>query len=193
MSNLVQSIRDKGIEAFIEAEDSLPQSMDEIKAVAKQAANAICQRFENLAQMQEQMQALSREAANAESDWYHFVPFIGRNKREKQIDILVGKNALQDIHNAELLNLQQASIALSLLSTKLSSAMINEIRACVKKGFEDTDGRIKRLSQNSQRQAKLMIQSIKKESSSKWGFVVKALIIFLAVACGAYCAVKFAL
>lgn len=63
MSNLVQSIRDKGIEAFIEAEDSLPQSVDEIKAVAKQAANA-------------------------ESDWYHFVPFIGRNKREKQIDIL---------------------------------------------------------------------------------------------------------
>ena len=55
MSNLVQSIRDKGIEAFIEAEDSLPQSMDEIKAVAKQATNAICQRFENLAQMQEQM------------------------------------------------------------------------------------------------------------------------------------------
>lgn len=168
MSNLVQSIRDKGIEAFIEAEDSLPQSMDEIKAVAKQAANA-------------------------ESDWYRFMPFIGRNKREKQIDILVEKNALQDIHNAELLNLQQASIALSLLSTKLSSAMINEIRACVKKGFEDTDGRIKRLSQNSQRQAKLMIQSIKKESSSKWGFVVKALIIFVAVACGAYCAVKFAL
>lgn len=41
MSNLVQSIRDKGIEAFIEAEDSLPQSMDEIKAVAKQAANAM--------------------------------------------------------------------------------------------------------------------------------------------------------
>lgn len=63
----------------------------------------------------------------------------------------------------------------------------------VKKGFEDTDGRIKRLSQNSQRQAKLMIQSIKKESSSKWGFVIKALIIFVAVACGVYCAVKFAL
>lgn len=129
----------------------MPQSMDEIKAVAKQAANAICQRFENLAQMQEQMQALSREAASAESDWYRFMQFIGRNKREKQIDILMEKNALQDIHNAELLNLQQASIALSLLSIKLSSAMINEIRVCVKKGFEDTDGRIKRLSQNSQR------------------------------------------
>lgn len=53
---------------------------------------------------------------------------------EKSKLIYLEKNALQDIHNAELLNLQQASIALSLLSTKLSSAMINEIRACVKKG-----------------------------------------------------------
>lgn len=57
--------------------------------------------------------------------------------------------------------LLQTSINLSLLSAKLISAMISEMQICVKKGFEDANGRIKKLSQNSEQQARLLIQKLK--------------------------------
>ncbi|MGX3044311.1 hypothetical protein [Helicobacter sp. T3_23-1056] len=199
MSNIVvQNIKNYGIEAFNDIDsDSLPQSVVEIKEVAKQASNTICQHFERLTEMQEEMQNLSYEARKAKSDLRNTLSlgFFGKSKNDKIMDILRDKSELQDEHNIELLKLQQVSIQLSLLSAKLGSAMISEMQICIKNGFEDTDGRIKKLSQNSQQQARLLIQNIKqsKKQNEKFGLVIKIAFIFVAIALGAFLAFKFAI
>ncbi|MGX3010715.1 hypothetical protein ACWIUD_04005 [Helicobacter sp. 23-1044] len=199
MSNVVaQNIKNYGIEAFNDIDsDSLPQSVAEIKEVAKQAANAICKHFERLTEMQEAMRNLSYEAKNAKSDLRNTLSLglFGKSKKDKKIDILTDKGALQDEHNIELLKLQQVSIQLSLLSAKLSSAMISEMQICIKNGFEDTNGRIKKLSQNSQQQVKLLMQNIEqsKKQNEKFGWIIKAIIAFVAIALGVFLAVKFAI
>lgn len=198
MSNIVvQDIKSRGIEAFSYIDsDSLPQSTAEIREIAKQAANAICQHFERLTDLQEEMQDLSSEAKNAKSDLKNrfSLGLFGESKNDKRMNLLTEKSILQDEHNIEMAKLLQTSISLSLLSTKLSSAMISEMQICVKKGFEDNDGRIKRLSQNSEQQAKLLIQNLKqtkgKASKMDWIMVV---VVFVAVALGAFIAVKFAM
>lgn len=198
MSNIVvQDIKSRGIEAFSYIDsDSLPQSTAEIREIAKQAANAICQHFEKLTDLQEEMQDLSWEAQNAESDWRNTLSFgiLGESKNDKRMNLLTEKSILQDEHNVEMAKLLQTSINLSLLSAKLSSAMISEMQICVKKGFEDTNGRIKKLSQNSEQQARLLIQNLKqaKGKANKMGWIM-AVIVFVAVALGAFIAVKFAM
>ena len=195
MNDLAQSIKNQGVNALINIdENALPQDIAEIKEIAKQASNGICGRFENLGEMQVQMRELSEKAANAETDLRNRFTFgiLGKNKTEKRVDILTEKSFLQDKHNDELLKLQRTSIAFSLLSARLGGAMINEMQKCIKKGFEDTDGRIKRLSENSKIQARLMIQDIKKQQSNK-GWIMWLLLGFVIVACGAYFVVKFAL
>lgn len=198
MSNIVvQDIKSRGIEAFSYIDsDSLPQSTAEIREIAKQAANAICQHFERLTDLQEEMQDLSSEAKNAKSDLKNrfSLGLFGESKNDKRMNLLTEKSILQDEHNIEMAKLLQTSISLSLLSTKLSSAMISEMQICVKKGFEDNDGRIKRLSQNSEQQAKLLIQNLKtnKGKASKMGWIM-AVVVFVAVALGAFIAVKFAM
>lgn len=198
MSNIVvQDIKSRGIEAFSYIDsDSLPQSTTEIREIAKQAANAICQHFEKLTDLQEEMQDLSWEAQNAESDWRNMLSFgiLGESKNDKRMNLLTEKSILQDEHNIEMAKLLQTSINLSLLSAKLSSAMISEMQICVKKGFEDTNGRIKKLSQNSEQQARLLIQNLKqaKGKANKMGWIM-AVVVFVAVALGAFIAVKFAM
>lgn len=197
MSNIVvQDIKSRGIEAFSYIDsDSLPQNTAEIREIAKQAANAICQHFERLTDLQEEMQDLSSEAKNAKSDLKNrfSLGLFGESKNDKRMNLLTEKSILQDEHNIEMAKLLQTSISLSLLSTKLSYAMISEMQICVKKGFEDNDGRIKRLSQNSEQQAKLLIQNLKqtKGKASKIGWIM-AVVVFVAVAFGAFIAVKFA-
>lgn len=198
MSNIVvQDIKSRGIEAFSYIDsDSLPQSTAEIREIAKQAANAICQHFERLTDLQEEMQDLSSEAKNAKSDLKNTLSFgfLGESKNDKRMNLLTEKSILQDEHNIEMAKLLQTSISLSLLSAKLSSAMINEMQICVKKGFENTDGRIKRLSQNSEKQAMLLIQNLKqtKGKASKMGWIM-AVVVFVVVALGAFIVAKFAM
>lgn len=198
MSNIVvQDIKSRGIEAFSYIDsDSLPQSTAEIKEIAKQAANAICQHFEKLTDLQEEMQDLSWEAKNVKSDLRNIfsLGLLGESKLEKKTNIYEEKSILQDEHNIEMAKLLQTSINLSLLSAKLSSAMISEMQICVKKGFEDTNGRIKKLSQNSEQQARLLIQNLKqaKGKANKMGWIM-AVVVFVAVAFGAFIAVKFAM
>ena len=189
MNDLVQTIKQDGVDALTSIDESaLPQSVAEIKEIAKQASSAICERFESLGELQEQMQELSERASEAETDLRNRFSFglLGKSKTEKQTEILVQKSTLQDRHNVELLTLQRTSIAFSLLSAKLGGAMVNELQRCIKEGFEDANGRIKRLSQNSQIQAKMLIQGIKKEQSSGKGWIVWALLGFVVVACGVY-------
>lgn len=198
MSNIVvQDIKSRGIEAFSYIDsDSLPQSTAEIREIAKQAANAICQHFERLTDLQDEMQDLSSEAKNAKSDLKNTLSFgfLGESKNDKRMNLLTEKSILQDEHNIEMAKLLQTSISLSLLSAKLSSAMINEMQICVKKGFENTDGRIKRLSQNSEKQAMLLIQNLKqtKGKASKMGWIM-AVVVFVVVALGAFIVAKFAM
>lgn len=198
MSNIVvQDIKSRGIEAFSYIDsDSLPQSTTEIREIAKQAANAICQHFERLTGLQEEMQDLSWEAKNVKSDLRNIfsLGLLGESKFEKKSNIYDKKSILQDEHNIEMAKLLQTSINLSLLSAKLSSAMISEMQICVKKGFEDTNGRIKKLSQNSEQQARLLIQNLKqaKGKANKMGWIM-AVVVFVAVALGAFIAVKFAM
>lgn len=198
MSNIVvQDIKSRGIEAFSYIDsDSLPQSTAEIREIAKQAANAICQHFEKLTDLQEEMQDLSWEAQNAESDLRNIfsLGLLGESKNDKKMNLLTEKSILQDEHNVEMAKLLQTSINLSLLSAKLSSAMISEMQICVKKGFEDTNGRIKKLSQNSEQQARLLIQNLKqaKGKANKMGWIM-VVVVFVAVALGAFIAVKFAM
>lgn len=198
MSNIVvQDIKSRGIEAFSYIDsDSLPQSTAEIREIAKQAANAICQHFERLTDLQEEMQDLSSEAKNAKSDLKNKLSFgfLGESKNDKRMNLLTEKSILQDEHNIEMAKLLQTSISLSLLSARLSSAMINEMQICVKKGFEDTNGRIKRLSQNSEKQAMLLIQNLKqtKGKASKMGWIM-AVIVFVVVVLGAFIVAKFAM
>lgn len=198
MSNIVvQDIKSRGIEAFSYIDsDSLPQSTAEIREIAKQAANAICQHFEKLTDLQEEMQDLSWEAQNAESDLRNIfsLGLFGESKNDKRMNLLTEKSILQDEHNIEMAKLLQTSINLSLLSAKLSSAMISEMQICVKKGFEDTNGRIKKLSQNSEQQARLLIQNLKqaKGKANKMGWIM-VVVVFVAVALGAFIAVKFAM
>ena len=198
MSNIVvQDIKSRGIEAFSYIDsDSLPQSTAEIREIAKQAANAICQHFERLTDLQEEMQDLSSEAKNAKSDLKNTLSFgfLGESKNDKRMNLLTEKSILQDEHNIEMAKLQQTSISLSLLSARLSSAMISEMQICVKKGFEDTNGRIKRLSQNSEKQAMLLIQNLKqtKGKASKMGWIM-AVVVFVVVALGAFIVAKFAM
>ena len=198
MSNIVvQDIKSRGIGAFSYIDsDSLPQSTAEIREIAKQAANAICQHFERLTDLQEEMQDLSSEAKNAKSDLKNTLSFgfLGESKNDKRMNLLTEKSILQDEHNIEMAKLLQTSISLSLLSAKLSSAMINEMQICVKKGFENTDGRIKRLSQNSEKQAMLLIQNLKqtKGKASKMGWIM-AVIVFVVVVLGAFIVAKFAM
>lgn len=194
---VVQDIKSRGIEAFSYIDsDSLPQSTAEIREIAKQAANAICQHFEKLTDLQEEMQDLSSEAKNAKSDLKNrfSLGLLGESKNDKRMNLLTEKSILQDEHNIEMAKLLQTSISLSLLSAKLSSAMISEMQMCVKKGFEDNDGRIKRLSQNSEQQARLLIQNLKqtKGKASKMGWII-AVVVFVAVGLGAFIAVKFAM
>ena len=198
MSNIVvQDIKSRGIGAFSYIDsDSLPQSTAEIREIAKQAANAICQHFERLTDLQEEMQDLSSEAKNAKSDLKNTLSFgfLGESKNDKRMNLLTEKSILQDEHNIEMAKLLQTSISLSLLSARLSSAMINEMQICVKKGFENTDGRIKRLSQNSEKQAMLLIQNLKqtKGKASKMGWIM-AVVVFVVVALGAFIVAKFAM
>lgn len=54
----------------------------------------------------------------------------------------------------------QATLAFSILSARLSEAMINEMEQCLKQGFTDVNGRIRQLSEHSAKQARLLIQQI---------------------------------
>lgn len=161
--------------------DSLPTSTKEIKELAKATANGICQKFEGLYEILAYSKELNHQAHNAETDIrkYFTLGLFGKSATQKKVDLLAEAQTLQNQFNYEMLNLMQATLAFSILSARLNEAMIDEMERCLKQGFTDVNGRIKQLSEHSAKQAKLLIQQIKNNKSSKFSISKIALWLFV--------------
>lgn len=142
--------------------DSLPSSTKEVKELAKATANGICQKFEGLYEILAYSKELNSQARNAKTDMrkYFTLGILGKSATQKKTDLLTEAQTLQNQFNYEMLNLMQATLAFSILSARLSEAMISEMEQCLKQGFTDVNGRIRQLSEHSAKQARLLIQQI---------------------------------
>lgn len=164
--------------------DSIPTSIKEVKELAKATANGICQKFEGLYELLEYSKELNNQARDAKTDMrkYFTLGLAGKSATQKRAELNTEAQTLQNQFNYEMLNLMQATLAFSILSARLSEAMIDEMEQCLKQGFTDVNGRIKKLSEHSAKQAKLLIQQIensKPKEADKSSFGIAKIVLWL--------------
>ena len=131
----------------------LPANANEgqLRQIAKEKANFICQRIHSLAEKLKEAERLSVDAEYVKSDWTPSI-FGGESATDKRSKLNTQVNTLQNEAIAELANLVQASIQFATVSALLNQAMLDEIAKISNKGFIDVYGDVKQIQDKHEKE-----------------------------------------
>lgn len=133
----------------------LPANANEgqLRQIAKEKANFICQQIHSLAEKLKEAERLSVDAEYADDDGFLSRTFgSGETATEKRSKLNTRVNTLQNEAIAELANLVQASIQFATASALLNQAMLDEIAKISNKGFIDVYGDVKQIQDKHEKE-----------------------------------------
>lgn len=133
----------------------LPANANEgqLRQIAKEKINFICQQIHSLAEKLKEAERLSVDAEYADDDGFLSRTFgSGETATEKRSKLNTRVNTLQNEAIAELANLVQASIQFATASALLNQAMLDEIAKISNKGFLDVYGDVKQIQDKHEKE-----------------------------------------
>lgn len=133
----------------------LPANANEgqLRQIAKEKINFICQQIHSLAEKLKEAERLSVDAEYADDDRLLSRTFgSGETATEKRSKLNTRVNTLQNEAIAELANLVQASIQFATASALLNQAMLDEIAKISNKGFLDVYGDVKQIQDKHEKE-----------------------------------------
>lgn len=133
----------------------LPANANEgqLRQIAKEKINFICQQIHSLAEKLKEAERLSVDAEYADDDGFLSRTLgSGETATEKRSKLNTRVNTLQNETIAELANLVQASIQFATASALLNQAMLDEIAKISNKGFRDVYGDIKQIQDKHEKE-----------------------------------------
>lgn len=138
-------------EAFDIKDLSTNANEGQIRKIAKEKANFICQRIHSLTEKLKEAEKLSIDAEHTKSDWKPSI-FGGESATDKRSKLNQKVNSLQNEAIAELANLVQESIRFATASALLNEEMLKAIADISNDGFIDVYGNVQQIKDKHEKE-----------------------------------------